>query len=140
MKVPRKLKRLIRFSFGGLYSAGILYWITRSWLKRPGEFGGTEPHPLERVAGPLHLALALFFLVTFGIVWSQHIGPALRRAQQRVTGWALVALLTAQSLTGITILYGTEGLIRFAETVHPYVGAAMLPTLAWHWIRKPGLE
>ena len=136
MKVSRKLKRLLRFSFGGLYAAGLTYWFARAWLKRPGEFGGLDPHPLERWAGPIHLGLALFFLVTFGIVWSQHIGPSLRRKQHRITGWGFVLLLAAQGVTGIIVLYGTERAIALAEAVHPYVGTLMLPLLAVHWVSR----
>ena len=135
LRVTPKLKTQIRVSFGGLYIAGITYWLSRLFLKHQGEYG-PEPSSLENWAGPIHLIFALLFLSVMGIVWTMHISPALRNKKNRWTGWVFILWIVALAFSGIGIIYGREALVNVLVQYHQWCGALMLPTLVVHWMRR----
>jgi hypothetical protein len=129
------MKRVLIASFSTLYAAGMLYWLSKVFLKVQGEFG-EEPHLLEKAAGPIHLAAALAFVFVVGMVWAHHVGVALKLKRHRKSGWAIFAALGLLGGSGITILYGTEKLIEYAQLLHPWFGASLLPFLVFHWRKR----
>ena len=138
MKLPKAIKRQIRNSFAGVYVAGILYWISRLFLRHSGEFG-EEPHVLEKLSGPIHLTAGLFFLFTVGIIWSRHIQPNLKEKCHCKSGWLLLGFIGLLALSGVFNIYGNLQLIQKMELVHPIIGASLLPLLVFHW-KRAGLE
>jgi hypothetical protein len=136
MKVAADLKRTLKFSFSFLFTAGITYWISRSWLRTRGDFG-EEPHWLEKISGPTHMVSAFFFLFVFGIVWIQHIRPAIRTNRQRFTGWLFAGMVTTMALSGVALIYvGNDAVLALLGKLHPIIGTSMLPILVFHWNRK----
>jgi hypothetical protein len=135
MTVSKRLKRLCLFSFTALYAAGLTYWMSRLFLRRSGSFGD-EISGLERGAGPVHLAAAVFFIFVIGILWARHIEYAVKLGKHRVTGWMFLAFIGFLAGTGICQLYGSEGLIHWAEKYHPWAGVLLLPPLVIHWNKK----
>jgi hypothetical protein len=133
--VSKRLKRILLISFSTLYLAGLSYWLCHLFMKTRGEFG-EESHWLERVLGPTHLIAAMTFIFVTGIVWSQHIGFALKLRRHRFSGWMFIVLMGLLSISGITLLYGSESMIHLAEQYHPWFGAVLLPCLALHWIKR----
>ncbi|MDR3606794.1 MAG: hypothetical protein P4M08_05355 [Oligoflexia bacterium] len=135
MKVAQKHKRLLRVSFTALYLSGATYWLLRQFFRKSGEFG-PEPGFYERVFGPAHFVLALFFIFTIGTLWITHIKPSIRGRQHRFSGWLFLFLLGCLVGTGTVLLYGSEDMIKLAEKYHPWFGLLLLPTLAFHWMSK----
>jgi hypothetical protein len=131
MKLPRRLMRILIASFGTVYLAGTLYWLSRLFLKREGEFG-PEPHWLEGLAGPIHVVAAFLFVFVMGMIWVQHIAPALKLKKHRWSGWLLLALMGGMMATGVTILYASEFGMKLAGQIHPWIGQALLATLLFH--------
>ena len=134
MRVAPKLKKQILISFGGVYTAGVIYWLSRLFLKHQGEYG-PEPSIVENWAGPIHLIFAFSFISVMGIVWTLHISPALRTHRNRLTGWIFLGWVTILAFSGIGIIYGRESVVSILEQIHPWCGALMLPTLIVHWRR-----
>jgi hypothetical protein len=135
MKVNPRIKRILRFSFSGLYVSGATYFVFHQFLRVHGEFGD-EPSSVERFVGPIHLICALLFIFVFGMVWNYHIEPAIRIKRHRFTGWTFIVLITLLGLTATVILYGSEAWISKAESIHPYLGLSLLPVLFLHWNPK----
>jgi hypothetical protein len=131
MKLPKGLLPILIASFAAVYGAGTLYWLSHLYLRVKGEFG-PEPHWLERVAGPVHVVAAFLFLFVVGMIWPQHVRPAMRQGKGRFSGWLMFALMTALIATGVTILYAGEAGMELAGQIHPWVGQGLLATLVFH--------
>ncbi|MBC7690718.1 MAG: hypothetical protein H7222_03040 [Methylotenera sp.] len=141
MKVSRPLKQVLRYSFSGLYLAGSLYWLMKTWFRTPGEFGEPQPGITEKVAGPVHLLLAFTFLFVLGMVWSQHARFAVQIKKHRVTGWVFFGIIAGLAMTGVILAYVAQpDLIAVLTKIHPILGASLLPVLLYHWhSSRPGL-
>jgi hypothetical protein len=135
LKLPKRLKTLLILSFGSVYGAGTLYWISRLYLKTPGEFG-PEPHWLERLAGPIHVTAAFLFLFVMGMLWPQHVTPAIKLRKHRLSGWLLLAIMSALIGTGVTILYAGEAGMKLAGEIHPWIGQGLFATLLFHSLKR----
>jgi hypothetical protein len=132
LRMAPKLKRQLVVSFSLLYFFGVLYWLSRLFLQRAGEFGA-EPHWLEKIAGPVHVSFALLFIFVMGMIWPQHVQPALRTKRSRISGWVFLAWMAALALTGVGVIYGTEQITNVLAWLHPWCGALLLPLLLAHW-------
>ena len=136
MRVVNRLKKILRTSFSMLTGAGLLYWLARTWLRVKGEFGD-EPHWLEKVAGPIHILAAFFFLVVLGMFWSEHVRAAIRVERHRLTGWLFIGAIVGLALTGTGLLYiGRESVLTLLGKIHPIIGASLIPILIVHWRKK----
>jgi len=122
-------------SFASLYLCGSIYWLSRLFLKKYGEFG-EEPHLLEKLSGPIHLIAAFVFIFVTGIIWARHANPAMRLKRSRISGWLFYALMGSLAITGTVIIYGTETITKLVEQIHPILGVSLVPVLAFHWFKE----
>jgi fucose 4-O-acetylase-like acetyltransferase len=135
MKLSKRIKKILIISFSTLYSAGLGYWLSKLFLKRHGPFGD-EAHWLERYLAPIHLVAALSFLFVLGIIWERHIRVAQKLHKNRFSGWLFIFCILSLATTAVIMLYANEFLGRWAEKIHPWFGASLLPIILFHGYKK----
>lgn len=115
-----------------LMTTGVL-WLLAHYLMRPvGEFGESV-NPLEPWSMKLHGAGAMFALFFAGSLMNSHIRPALRAQRNLYSGWSMIAVLVALTLTGYGLYYvASENNRPIWSAAHWIVGLALPLLLIVH--------
>lgn len=132
--VPHRRKRALYAAFAASFVTGILWLVFHYFLMRQGEFGA-EPHPLENWWLRLHGASAFVMLWFIGVLWGTHARPALAQARWRVSGIAILTLLSLLAASGYLLYYaGDDAWHDGARLVHWVLGLSLIVPLSIHLI------
>jgi hypothetical protein len=103
--------KLERWHRRSVYATGILLllsgaaWLVLHYFMRPVTEFGESVNPLEPWTMKLHGAAAMASLFFVGSLLHMHVRRALRAGRNVVTGWAMIATLSALALTGYGLYY-----------------------------------
>ena len=87
-----------------LVATGVL-WLLAHYLMRPvGEFGESV-HPFEPWSMKLHGAGAMFAPFLVGTLLNSHIRRALKARRNLYSGWSIIAVLGALTVSGYGLYY-----------------------------------
>lgn len=132
LQLERWQRRAIYLSVLLLTLSGAV-WLAAHYFFRPvGQFGETVS-PLEPWSMKLHgaAAIALFFLL--GSILNGHIRRALRSQRNRLSGWSMVGLLSALTLSGYGLYYlASEPTRPLWSFMHWIPGCALIALLVSH--------
>lgn len=82
-----------------------------------------------------HAAIAFFFLIAMGALWSVHMRAGWRRHRQRGSGLLLVLMLLWLALSAVGIYYLVdEAWANAAGVTHAGVGLVLVVPFLWHAI------
>lgn len=82
-----------------------------------------------------HAALAFFFLIAIGALWSVHMRAGWRRHRQRTSGLMLVLMLLWLGVSGVGVYYLVdESWANAAGITHAAVGLVLAVPFLWHAI------
>ncbi len=132
LQLERWQRRAVYLSMTLLTLSGAA-WIAAHYFFRPVTQFGETVSPLEPWSMKLHgaAAIALFFLL--GSLLNGHIRRALRSRRNRVSGWSMVVLLSALTLSGYGLYYlASEASRPFWSLLHWIPGCALAALLALH--------
>jgi hypothetical protein len=103
-----------------LVTTGAL-WLLAHYLMRPVAEFGESVHPLEPWSMKLHGAGAMLALFFIGSLVHTHISRALKARRNLYSGWSMISVLIALSVSGYALYYIAS------EQSRPFWSAA-------HWI------
>lgn len=132
-RLERWHRRALYAVFGWLLASGVLWLVARYLLPAPaGEFGETV-HPLLPWSMKLHGAGAMAALFLVGSLLNEHIRRAHQMRRNRRSGWALIALLLALTVSGYGLYYlAGEHSRPLWSAVHWIIGLLLPGMLALH--------
>ena len=108
-----------------LTASGILWLVAHYWLRVPGEFGETV-HPLEPWSMKIHGAAAMLMLFFVGSLLNAHIRRALKSGRNLASGWSMIAILSALTVSGYALYYiAGEADRPVWSAVHWVIGLAL---------------
>lgn len=103
-----RLERWHRYCVYGACSwllvTGVLWLLAHWFMRAPGEFGAAV-HPLEPWSMKLHGAGAMLLLFFIGSLLNGHIRRALKTGRNLSSGWSMIALLLALTVSGYGLYY-----------------------------------
>ena len=97
-------RRCLYGSCAWLIASGALFLIAHYFLRTPGEFGEAV-HPLEPWSMRLHGAGAMAALFFLGSILNSHIRRAVKSGRNLYSGWSMIVMLSALTLTGYGLYY-----------------------------------
>lgn len=132
LRLERWHRRAIYGICAWLVATG-LSWLAAHYFLRPvGEFG-MGIHPLEPWSMKLHGAGAMAILFFIGSLMNTHIRRALKARRNLYSGWAMIGMLTALTVSGYGLYYLAGEQDRPAwSAVHWVLGLAFPILLVLH--------
>jgi hypothetical protein len=104
LRPERWQRRCVYCVSAWLIATGVL-WLLAHYLMRPvGEFGESV-HPLEPWSMKLHGAGAVFALFFVGSLMNSHIRPAVKARRNLCSGWSMISVLVALTVSGYGLYY-----------------------------------
>jgi hypothetical protein len=130
---PERWQRLCVYGVSAwLVATGVL-WLLAHYLMRPASEFGEGVHPLEPWSMKLHGAGAMLALFFIGSLVHSHIRPALKARRNHYSGWSMMAVLAALTLSGYALYYiAGEHSRPIWSAVHWIVGLAFSLLLIVH--------
>jgi hypothetical protein len=115
-----------------LLATGVL-WLLAHYLMRPVSEFGESVHPFEPWSMKLHGAGAMFALFLVGTLLHGHIRRALRTRRNLWSGWSMIAVLAALTISGYGLYYiASEHSRPIWSAAHWIVGLAFPLLLIVH--------
>jgi hypothetical protein len=115
-----------------LLATGALWLLAHYLMRRAGEFGESI-HPLEPWSMKLHGAGAMLALFFIGSLVNTHIRRALRERRNVNSGWSMIAVIAALTVTGYALYYiAGEQSRPVWSTAHWIIGLAFPLLLGAH--------
>jgi hypothetical protein len=87
-----------------LLATGVLWLLAHYLMRAVAEFGESV-HPLEPWMMKLHGAGAMFALFFIGSLVNTHMRRALRARRHLFSGWSMIAVLAALTVSGYALYY-----------------------------------
>jgi hypothetical protein len=131
--VPRPVSlRLERWQRRSIYAvcavlviSGLSWLLAHFGLRGMGEYGETVS-PLEPWSMKVHGGAAMFALFFVGTLLNGHIRRALKARRNRGTGWPMIVVLCALTLTGYALYYiAGEGDRPVWSMIHWVIGLTL---------------
>jgi hypothetical protein len=134
--ISLRLERWHRYSIYGacswLLATGVL-WLVAHYLLRAAAAFGESVSPLEPWSMKLHGAGAMVALFFIGSLLNNHIRRELRARRNLASGWAMIAVLAALTLSGYGLYYvaGEESRPLWSTT-HWIIGLGFAVLIVLH--------
>ena len=87
-----------------LVATGVLWLLAHYLMRTVAEFGESV-HPLEPWSMKLHGAGAMFALFFIGSLANSHIRRAVKARRNLYSGWSMIAVLAALTVSGYALYY-----------------------------------
>ena len=102
---PERWQRRCIYGVSAWLAATGVAWLLAHYLLRTAAEFGESVHPLEPWSMKLHGAGAMFALFFVGSLVSNHIRRAIRARRNLYSGWSMIAVLAALTLSGYALYY-----------------------------------
>lgn len=122
LRPERWQRRCVYCVSAWLVATGVL-WLLAHYLMRPVSEFGDSVHPLEPWSMKLHGAGAMFALFFIGSLLNTHIRRALRARRNLFSGWSMISVLGALTVSGYALYYiASEHSRPIWSTIHWIIG------------------
>ena len=130
MRPSRFTKKWLYPSILLLTLSGITWLIGHYWLEIQGEFG-PEKHPLEIWSLRLHGLLALFGVLSIGMLVEHHIKTYLKHKRRWWTGIPFLIISVWLILSGYMLYYLCEEDWRVVFSLGHWISGLLCVIIAW---------
>ncbi len=132
LRPERWQRRCVYAVSAWLLATGVLWLLAHYLMRTVAEFGESV-HPLEPWSMKLHGAGAMFALFFIGSLVNNHIRRALKARRNLLSGWSMIAVLAALTLSGYALYYlASEQSRPIWSAAHWIIGLVFPLTLIVH--------
>lgn len=136
IRLTKLRRRIIAFVGGGVWLTGVLWLVFHHLLQRRTEFG-TQASPLEFWWRASHGLFGFATLWTFGLLWGAHVVSAWRSGRHRLSGGAVVIVLTWLAMSGWLLYYlGDDAALNAVSLAHWMTGLTLPALYLAHRVRR----
>ncbi|WP_424191922.1 DUF4405 domain-containing protein [Ampullimonas aquatilis] len=125
-------RRVLYVTFITLFATGLGWLLAHFFLQVQTEFGPSI-HPVEPLSMKMHGAAAMLALFFVGSLLNIHIRRALSVKRNQDSGWSLIVILSALTLTGYVLYYLSSETSRpIWSVLHWSIGLLLPVALTLH--------